>query len=250
MPRINVEDVWLVDPRREFLADLLGDRDAADGTAFRFWRLAQEYKNGVVPKDMFSRSKRSEEFVKAGLASEVDEGFYVSGAKERHEWVQKKRDSGALGGKASGEAKRSKTKHMLQSASHMVPTAEPSCSSSSSKNKNMRSPSPKAPPDIRITKIKNSFLGAFLDKYGVAPPWTGKEAKLAGRLLTWAQENCGILDPVEFCEGLVSNYLNSQDRYLTDNRHPFPLLATQPQKYVETASSGFRSGPVVYEENA
>lgn len=106
MARINIEDAWLVDPRRAALAEAVGgDFDIADGAAVRFWRLAQNYTDGVIPVETFEIAKRWREFEAARLATRTDDGVYIRGARDRHEWLNKKRDAGRIGGLSKSPAK-------------------------------------------------------------------------------------------------------------------------------------------------
>lgn len=112
MARLNLEDSWWTDPRRERLGHLLGDSVLADGVAVRAWRLAQEYwKRGrLIPESIFNSLRGSPQLLEVGLAGvrEVDgeRGIYICGSSEHLEWLKAKKAGGSKGGKASATRPR------------------------------------------------------------------------------------------------------------------------------------------------
>ena len=69
MARLNIEECWWSDPRRDLLRRLLGTENQ-DQVAIQSWRLAQEYwiKGALIPWDVFITLQGAKELVKAGLA--------------------------------------------------------------------------------------------------------------------------------------------------------------------------------------
>ena len=99
MPRINVEDCWFDDPRRESLCQKLGP--LGDAIALRMWRLAQNYYRvkTLVPVHIFESALHWREFEEVGLAERRPEGVYVKGRGERFAWLAALSESGTRGGK-------------------------------------------------------------------------------------------------------------------------------------------------------
>ena len=133
MARINIEEEWWTDPRRDlFILACNKNEEEADGCALKFWLLAQEFwrHRRLVPAPKFMRLRYAQEFISAGLAEIKKEFVYVRGTKEKHEWLAKYSDNGKKGGLA--KAKRYRLKLLVNSPSEANSVAIASSSSSSS----------------------------------------------------------------------------------------------------------------------
>lgn len=103
MARINVEKSWWEDRRRMDLALLLGSAELADGVMLSAWKLSQEYwarGRQTVPKDEFMLLKHAEKIIQVGLCEVRNDYVYIRGARENHEWLALRRESGSAGGSA------------------------------------------------------------------------------------------------------------------------------------------------------
>lgn len=112
MAQLNVLDSWWADPRRTALGRALNNQELADGIMLNVWRCAQAFhqKQQGIPLGVWRAFPSHEVIAEIGLARVTETGVYVSGSTEAFAWLDKKRKSGATGGKASGETRRSKTK--------------------------------------------------------------------------------------------------------------------------------------------
>lgn len=153
MPRINIEDKWFRDPRRERLAELLKvPKELADGWMLTAIRLAQQYwipNKELIPIKTWSGCGMPKEFIEVGLAELREDGqyIYLSGAEEHFAWWFKKQEAGRQGGlKSSNQPRdraghftpRAPTEHRPSKAEHTPSEPEqarPSSSSSSSSSK-------------------------------------------------------------------------------------------------------------------
>lgn len=106
MPRLNIEQRWWTDNRREIFAGLIGDPITADGMAIRFWRAAQDYFDNGIPLPVFNKMRGSKEFLEAGLAYVDGDFVWPRGSKESTNWLRVAKSSGRSGGLASAQAKR------------------------------------------------------------------------------------------------------------------------------------------------
>lgn len=70
MARINIEDTWWNDPRRERLGEKLGNALLTDGVAIKLWRVSQTYwqKGQLIPGDVFIHFHGAREILESGLA--------------------------------------------------------------------------------------------------------------------------------------------------------------------------------------
>lgn len=128
--RINLEECWWSDPRRDLLARHIGNQDLTETVVIRAWRLAQEFwtKGKLIPWPTFSALLGADALVKSGLAQIRDSDqadskpiqaeskqclddcyVYVRGSSEYLNWVREQRIKGASGGKKS--AKRPRDAH-------------------------------------------------------------------------------------------------------------------------------------------
>lgn len=110
MARLNIEQCWWSDPRRERLADKVGGLELADAAAIRLWRLAQEFwQNGqLVPEQIFSTLKHSDVFLACQLAEARDGGIYVRGSSQYLSWTIEAKEQRKKGGRNSAQARLEK----------------------------------------------------------------------------------------------------------------------------------------------
>jgi hypothetical protein len=131
MARINIEECWWSDPRRDLLRDLLGTR-TQDQVAIRAWRLAQEFwaKGKLIPWNTFKTLEGAQSLLETGLAeirasedplseslpigTEQDPNanrtlfIYVRGSSEYLSWISEQRKKASEAGRKSAEARRKK----------------------------------------------------------------------------------------------------------------------------------------------
>lgn len=123
MARVNIEDKWWMDPRREQLGILLGSLTLADGVAVKFWRVSQDYwktKKVGIPANIFRHIPYSDEFLSCSLAVQKDDFFYVLGSEEHHQWLIAKKEAGKRGGLKSQGNFSSKPKQTEPSSSSSI----------------------------------------------------------------------------------------------------------------------------------
>lgn len=109
MARINIEEQWWTDPRREALSKVLGDELLADGAVIRLWRLAQEYwkrNSEPIPNHVFEHVRYRSELVACSLAVVRTEGVFVRGCSEHFAWITKQRENASKAGKKSAENRK------------------------------------------------------------------------------------------------------------------------------------------------
>lgn len=113
MARINVEDDWFLDPRRDAL--LLRVGLAVDTVALSAWRLAQGYykKKKLVPVERFEALKHWQDFEAVGLAVKTDDGVYIKGQEKHFRWLIERSESGSIGGRVSAQRERDELGRLL-----------------------------------------------------------------------------------------------------------------------------------------
>ncbi len=136
MARVNVDECWWSDPRRDRLGALVKSSLLADAVALRAWKVSQDYwanKCKLVPIPIFRLLPHSDALLESGLAELRDDFVYVRGAKDRHAWILSRRQNGALGGMASRGVGKQREKRTANASKRKQTQA--SSSSSSSRNK-------------------------------------------------------------------------------------------------------------------
>lgn len=138
MARINIEQVWWTDPRREKLGNLLGSLLLADAVIIRAWKLAQDFwgnNRGLIPTHVFETLEANAKLIQANLAEVREDGIYVRGSSQYLDWVNERREAGKKGGEKSAK-KRSEKKQIPQAnakqSSSKTEQTQPSSSSSCS----------------------------------------------------------------------------------------------------------------------
>lgn len=130
MARINIQERWWTDPRREKLITLVGL--AVDTVALRLWRCSQEYwkdERSLIPLEIFQLLPYFNELLEAKLAQIDGEFVYAKGSKEHHEWLNEKQKAAAAGGRISALRPRDergrltkKSPSTIQADSKQTPT--------------------------------------------------------------------------------------------------------------------------------
>lgn len=202
MARINVEDEWFSDPRRERFAILLSKKNnesldegylRADGMSIRIWHFAQKYwfKKELIPLHAWNGAGFDDLFFECGLAEKKDDGIYVRGSKRHFEWYfekcEKLKERASLGGKArQAAAKRDQSGRF--EAKNIQPTpaesqltsspTSPSSSSSSSSSKTKNAHSEKCAAEISEKSETKTQVFDFESLYKKYPRKKGKKRGL------------------------------------------------------------------------
>ena len=246
------DEIW-TDPRFMKLCIKLGDEARAIGVIIIAWRLAQKFwcpDKRPIPERDFVESGLPEALVEIGLADRLEDGIYVRGSEEHFFWWFKKQEAGRKGGEAKARnavlAEASTTKQELAEAStayQNVPSSSSSSSSSdlvnikkisSSLGENKKNtPAARggslrdAPPEKSGTnRFIAEYKARFREKYGVYPPFGGKEAGIAKRL-THDQ-------PLEKLLHWVQGYFQMRDKWFEVKAHD---LATFEQNIGKIATA-------------
>lgn len=141
MARLNVEEQWWIDPRRDRLIELV-PRNTADGLMLKVWRMSQYYwskERAHVPLPVFRGLEHWEKIIEAGLAkvTECGDFVYVMGSSEHHEWLMESKSNGKTGGdERARRATRNYSGKFQPPTNPQPPTIQTSSSSSSSEKKN------------------------------------------------------------------------------------------------------------------
>lgn len=107
--RLNIEDKWWTDPRKQLLSRALGSEALATGVFFCAARLAQDYwkdEHGLIPKRIWDAVEHHQKLIDCGLAEIRPGGIYLFGSEECFRWIEEKREKKVEAGKKGG-AKRS-----------------------------------------------------------------------------------------------------------------------------------------------
>lgn len=121
MARINIDDKWFLDPRREILREKLKQSTRyIDGLMVEVWRIAQHYykTNRVgIPVSIFEKIQEAKEILDSDLAHRVNEFVYLKGSKECFNWLVQSVQSGKLGGLASAALRTRNHEEIKQGSS-------------------------------------------------------------------------------------------------------------------------------------
>jgi hypothetical protein len=109
LARLNVDDAWFDDPRRDNLIERIGSIKA-DGVALKMWRLAQTYfrEGNRVSSDLYFKIPHAQDFLDVKLARVEGSEVYICGSNERFAWLQTKTEAASKAGKASAAARAAK----------------------------------------------------------------------------------------------------------------------------------------------
>lgn len=186
MARINVEDDYWSDPRREILARLVGDQERADGRMLRAWRVAQGFwkKDELIPPRMWDTGG-FDGILEADLAEKRDGGIYVRGAEGHFGWLESRARAGQKGGKRSGETRKKKAAAKEPNEANPK-QIEANASSLGSKPEANTKPLPLPLPLLSSPPASNEA--------GVPPP--SFDESLAARWAEWARSRSTTVKPV------------------------------------------------------
>lgn len=247
MPRINVEEEWFADPRREMLQGKINNPESVDSIAVRMWRLAQHYwipAKELIPAKSWKGCDFPDAVFEVGLAERRNGGVYVSGTEKHFAWyfekIAKLHDRAQKGGRARvRDAQRSSSGQLLPAAtsdtSQTPAKPSPSSSSSSSFSSSEEKPKkkicgdkPRRLGDPRMNPLRDLWMRLWGEKYGVAPNWSGQEAKHAQGLLAYLDR----VKRYDDLEVLFKRYLEDEDPIQIKNQHPFSTVAKFAHKYL------------------
>jgi hypothetical protein len=148
MARINIEECWWSDPRRDALRRALGS-ETQDQVAVQAWRLGQEYwaRGKLIPWKTYRALVGADALIEVGLAevretedprsnpvqaeskqdpSRLQACFvYVRGSSEYHSWVQERRLKGSTGGKKSAQRPRDAKGRLLKKSKQTPSVSKP-----------------------------------------------------------------------------------------------------------------------------
>jgi hypothetical protein len=264
MARLNVDDSWWSDSRRSKLIELLrGNSRLADGLALQVWKLSQNHckgETGHIPLSQFlclpdfellfecdlavliqANTKQTPSKAKQTIAeAKQDEQIlsncqvYVRGSKQNHEWLNKRRDNGRLGGVKSAKRPRDKG-GKLQANTKQTPSktkqTQASSSSSSSFSFSLKEEERMPAPIVAGTIAWDLFQKCWKERYP------------NGTLIRNASTNSKLKQltqriPKELLEQLIPFYLKHNDPYYRTKMHqPGPLLV-DCEKLVAEMTSG------------
>jgi hypothetical protein len=241
MARINIEQCWWTDPRREKLGGLLGSILMADAVVIRAWKLAQEFwgnDRGLVPIHVFESLEANAKLIEANLAEVRGECVYVRGSSQYLDWVNERRRAARAGGKKSAES-RSKSKqkgqaNAKQSSTKSKQTQASGSISSSSSDSISRSGSgdisagvDERPPTAVVTtlvtapdsgankRVWEAYRAAYLTRYQVEP---ARNAKLNANIAQFTAR-VGADD----APAIAAFFVCHNDSFYVKSMHTFSL---------------------------
>lgn len=229
MARINVEDQFFDDVAA--VGARMGDVDRAAGQAIRLIRFAQLQVKAGKRVTYQEFTERFSEHLMPEFARRDGDFVIIRGAAEHFKWLQKKSDAGSIGGKKSGEVRRSKTKQPKAKRSKPKQT-EPSSSfsSSSSSSDSSTSSSNENPTDSKPQAFVAAYCRGFKARWGVNPDIQGKDAGIAGRLAKSLS--------FERYEYLLGAFFQMPDAQLVKWKHPISAFEMKLNEVVVFADSG------------
>lgn len=121
MPRINIEDKLMIDPRFVMACIKLGDRELAMGIALNFFQCAQKFyvpKKSPIPNKIYDQLRASELWLEVGLAKRVKRGTYICGSKANFAWLIQCHEAASK----SVESRKKKANDRLTSVQPLTPT--------------------------------------------------------------------------------------------------------------------------------
>jgi hypothetical protein len=234
MARINIEQCWWTDPRREKLGLLLGSMLLADAVVIRAWKVAQEFwgnERGLIPKHIFATLEANANLIQANLAEEREDGFYIRGSSQYLEWVTERRRAAREGGKKSAENRSKKAKQTPTKSKQTQ--ASGSISGSNSDSISDLDSGGIARTAKAVAPIGQNLIAHYCDeykkRYGVNPVIRPQDA----RLLKTAGDSLGS-DKVK---ALLSSYLSMSTSWFLKKSHDvvtFYSNLNQIQKFAQT----------------
>lgn len=235
MARINIEDCWWTDPRRERLSILVGSPLLADAVVIRAWRIAQEFwgnEQGLIPKHVFHTIEASSKLIEANLAEERKDGFYIRGSSQYLDWLVSRRRAAKAGGLKSAQERSKKAK---QKETKVIQTQPSSSYSSSSSGSNSVSGSTYLQKPEKAKEKANRFIAAYCERFKLRwktnPVIKGKEAGIAKRLTKEIPETKQEL--------YLDAFFALPDAWLVKAKHPlsaFDLKLNEVSVFAETGN--------------
>lgn len=256
MARINLEQVWWTDPRREKLGNLLGSMLLADAVAIRAWKLAQDFwgnNRGLIPTHVFETLEANSKLIQANLAEVRENGVYIRGSSQYLDWVAEKREAAKKGGKKSAERPRDSKGKLLKRNSNgpskvqaKPNSAQASGSGSGSfSDSGSNSGSQGTPlgqtedpsdnllvtqPENKANKFIAGYCNRFRDKYGTNPHIDGKSSGIAKRISEGLS-----LDKIEL---YLDAFFQMPDAKLIKEKHPMNQFEFKLNEIVVFANTG------------
>jgi hypothetical protein len=260
MARINIEETWWNDPRKQHLTRLLNSEIVATGAFYTAARLAQTYwLNGraLIPEKIWKAFEFQAQLIEAGLAEVRDAGVYVVGSCDAFDWLELKKEAGKKGGLARAsklkqtQAKPSKLKQTQPSSSISISSSfsssgSNSISNSSSFTKDTGATSANAEGTVETGPIKNptgyfisAYVAAYQQRYGetARPHLSGK---VQGQIKRFLAET-----PLERACELINKYCQMQDQWFSTKAHDFGTFVENQSKIslaLDTGQEGAHKG--------
>ena len=191
MSRINIEEVWWSDPRRERLGSLVGGMYMADAVIIRAWRVAQEFwKRGqLVPENVFNTIEHAPSIIQAQLGEVQANGVYVRGSSQYFDWAREAKSNAAKNGQKGG---KKSAKRPLNAKGHLLPNEA-----------NVQAPSKQDPsetkPDPSESKLSgsgsnsNSNSGVVCMQIPTTPPVGANSAQSFQNRFSVAQSDIDLV---------------------------------------------------------
>jgi hypothetical protein len=161
MPRINIDEKFLTDPRFEALVEELSDKDTAIGVCVRLWMLAQKYyvpDLKPIPDHIIGLSKLPIAILEGcHLVKREGSDWFACGSDEQFAWLLRSYENG----RKSAEARKSKVTIVQPPPNDSGTTSSSSSSSSSSyKEKKKGTGSAKASP-TNLLKVQEHYASKY-----------------------------------------------------------------------------------------
>jgi len=222
MARINIEDKWWSDPRRNRLIDKLGNSKLVDGLMVQLWRYSQNHNGEPFEWKGILEENEAQALACVGLCLLAENGtIYVKGSSEAHEWLNKRRESGRKGGQnGTGERKNrylaQAKRKQTQASSSSSSSSSISYSNSSSNNCEIKN---SAPEKSDVSIVGKVFRESYKSSYGKEYPGWG--AKENGQIKQWLKSIS-----FEQAQRLAKAYPYWNDPFISKRGHPLGLLIT------------------------
>ncbi len=226
MARINIEQSWWSDPRRNALGRKLGSQALADGVMVQAWMLAQDHwkkERQLVPKHLFDMLEGALEILGANLAEVRGDLVYIRGSSTSLDWINQSRESGKIGGRISAQRPRDEKGRLTAkeskgppSESKGPPKDDQTSVSSSSSNTNTRVPIG--------TPLWKSYEEELQKQYGIQAIRSVKKNTICKGLV----EEFGL----EKAKQLVLVFLKDKEPFVVNSAYDIGLLQSQLQKYL------------------
>lgn len=222
MARINIEDKWWSDPRRNRLIEKLGNPKLVDGLMIQLWRYAQNNSGEPFEWKGILEEKEVQALACVGLCSLVNSThIYIKGSKEAFNWLQKCRVAGKKGGKAGTGS--NKNRYLAQALARVskLPTPTLPLTPILSQDPILKNCKVKNFADEKpsVSEIGKTFKEAYKKAYGKEyPAWGAKENSQIKKWLA----SVGYDRALKLAEA----YPFWNDPFVSKRGHPLWLLIT------------------------